>query len=162
MGNWFADAVGSLAGDLQYVFGSGSELQSADVRAENKAAAYADYSPGGRIYNQILNTRGQKAADAAWKAVQANYAAEGDLNVLQEEQLAGQEGANQGLQAVEALPGQVAGGIFNFSGATLWGFIKSIPWWVWLLLIGAGFVYLVGPAVVLGRARKVAGKAIGA
>jgi len=41
-----------------------------------QTTAFNDYAPGGRIYNNILQTQGQAAADAAWQSVQDHYATE--------------------------------------------------------------------------------------
>lgn len=53
---------------------------SAQLTAQNQALATNAYAPGGATYNQIAATRGTAAADAAWAQVQADYAAQNQVD----------------------------------------------------------------------------------
>jgi hypothetical protein len=64
-------------------------------------------------------------------------------------------GAKQGLDNVLAAPGKVVGAVGGASGSLLWGILKNIPWWAWLVGLAAGFVWLGGLELLRGRlARK--------
>lgn len=63
-----ADGV-SAAASLPGLVKTGQQLDTTITNQNN-----TDYAPGGRIYNNIVATQGQAAADAAWVKVQADDA----------------------------------------------------------------------------------------
>ncbi len=67
----FSDAAGAVK-DLAAAPGDlvDAAKQSEALDKQIVAQNANDYAPGGRIYNNILATQGQAAADAAWQAVQ--------------------------------------------------------------------------------------------
>lgn len=76
----------ALQNEWNAISGAASSVASsaANISAGNQAAATiatqnnSDYAPGGTIYNQILATQGQAAADAAWATVQSHEATQTD------------------------------------------------------------------------------------
>jgi hypothetical protein len=144
MSNWFADAIGSLAGDIEYYVGGGAQEQATgdQLDAQLQALNQTEYSAGGRVYNEIQDTQGTAAADQAYQTVQKDEASGATGNVLDELQTAGQEGANQGLSNLWS-------GIAN----ALKGALGLFPWWLWLLALGALFIYLGGLGWLERKAR---------
>lgn len=144
MGNWFADQIGALAGDVTYLFGGGAREQARGDQLDAQLSALngVEYAPGGRIYDEIQTQQGTAAADRAFDTVQADEQSGATGNVLDQLQTAGQEGANQGLN-------DFWGGI----GKALRGLLGIFPWWLWLLA-GAGlFLYLGGGRWLERKAR---------
>ena len=64
------------------------------------------------------------------------------------------EGLKEGLNNVLAAPGKIVGGVTGGAGQILWGILKGVPWWLWLLAIGGLFFYLGGGPVLEFLARK--------
>ena len=144
-GNPIANAVGSAVGWLYYKFsgtqaavdkGAQLDAQLAAVNAQN--AANGVYTP--EAYQQVLTDQ----QSAKFGDEQAT---------MEQEAIAG---ANDGLDRVTALPGQVSNGIFDIFGKTLGGMLKSVPWWVWLLGIVAVFFYLGGAVILRSLIKKAA------
>jgi len=147
MGNWFADQIGALAGDIQYVFGGGAaaQAQGNQLDAQLQTLNQSEYGQGGRIYNEIQAQQGTAAADQAYQTVQADETSGLTGNVLDQLQTAGQEGANQGLQD-----------FWGSIASALKGLLTIFPWWLWL---GAGvglFLYVGGFKLLKGRLAKLA------
>lgn len=46
------------------------------------------------------------------------------------------EGAAEGFNNVLDAPGKAVAMVTDAAGQTLWGVLKSIPWWIWLAAIG--------------------------
>lgn len=145
MGNWFADQIGALAGDVTYLFGGGASEQAKGDQLDAQLSALngVEYAPGGRIYDEIQSQRGTPAADEAFTAVQADEQSGATGNVLDQLQTAGQEGANQGLS-------DFWGGI----ASALKGLLGIFPWWLWLLA-GLGVFFYVGGGRWLERKARI-------
>lgn len=142
MSNWFADAIGSLAGDAVYYLGGGqqAEAQGQQLDAQLQQLNQTEYGAGGRIYNEIQDQQGTAAADKATQTVNADMASGATGDVLGQLQQAGQEGANQGLND-----------FWSQIGGALKGLLTIFPWWLWL---GAGvwlFIYLGGLRLFRGK-----------
>ncbi|SRR6266404_1725800 len=60
-------------------------------------------------------------------------------------------GAEQGLQNVLTAPGKVVGLVGSGSSTLLWGIVKNIPWWAWIVAVGALFVWMGGLSLLRGR-----------
>jgi hypothetical protein len=145
MSNWFADQIGSLAGDVVYAFGGGAAEQAQGNQLDAQLAQLngTEYGAGGRIYNEIQDQQGTAAADKAAQTVQADEASGATGNVLDQLQTAGQEGANQGLND-----------FWGSISSALKGLLTIFPWWLWL---GAGvglFIYLGGLGFLARMARR--------
>jgi hypothetical protein len=146
MGNWIADQIGALAGDVTYLFGGGAQEQARGNQLDAQLATLnqSEYGAGGRIYNEIQDQQGTAAADQAYQTVQADEQSGRTGNVLDQLQQAGAEGANQGLQDFW---GSIAG--------ALKGLLTIFPWWLWL---GAGvglFIYMGGLRLLKGKLGKL-------
>lgn len=61
------------------------------------------------------------------------------------------QGATDGLNNVLNFPGEVVGAAGQGSSQLLWGVLKNIPWWVYLVAAGALFVWMGGLALLRGR-----------
>jgi len=65
-----------------------------------------------------------------------------------------QEGAAEGWNNVLNAPGKLVDATGQASGQLLGGILKGIPWWVWLGLVGYGFIYLGGLNLIKGKVFK--------
>ena len=74
--------------------------------------------------------------------------------MLASEQQAAQEGANQGLQAALDAPGKALGAAGQASSSLLWGLLKNIPWWVYVVGLGAIFVWMGGLSLLKGSLKR--------
>ena len=61
------------------------------------------------------------------------------------------EGAAEGLNNVLNAPGKVVGAVGSSLSQAVWGVLKNIPWWVWLVGLGALFVWMGGLSLLRGR-----------
>jgi len=106
-----------------------------------------DYSPGGKIYNQIAARDGQQAADKANKQVQA------DLASSQTGDVTGQvsDTFNQALSDETKGIGSAGSG---FISSLLKNLFNVIPWQVWLIGGLALFVWLGGLELLRGVIHK--------
>jgi len=161
MANFFSRLVGDVAGGWEYITGgAAANKQFEQLNAQNQADYAARYAPGGASYNKIAATQGVQVADAAYQTVQSDYsnAAAQESNYLDQLDQAGTEGAQSGLDNVTALPGKIVGGVTGIAGSTLWGVLKNIPWWVWLVALGFLFFYLGGGLALRSRGQKLIGR----
>ena len=80
MSNVISDSVGSVAGWWTNTFGEGAGATAKGQALDAQLAAMnqRDYAPGGVIYQQIEDTQGPAAADAAYAADQTNLANPGE------------------------------------------------------------------------------------
>jgi hypothetical protein len=136
---------------LGSLFGA-KDLQT-QANADNAAQQQAlqDYAPGGRVYESILNSQGQAAADAAWNTATGHVQAEvGDSqNIDTQLTDAFQQGAQEGAQNMAQTAGQLFSAfIAKPSTVALQALLKAIPWWWWLVGLGFLFFYFGGAARV--------------
>ena len=61
------------------------------------------------------------------------------------------EGAAEGLNNVLNAPGWLVGVVGEKTGQALWGVLKNIPWWVYLVGLGGIFVWMGGLSLLRGR-----------
>lgn len=65
------------------------------------------------------------------------------------------EGAAEGLDNILDTPGKVVGTVGSWSGQLLWGVLKNIPWWAWIVAAGLAFWWLGGAVLLRGRLSKL-------
>jgi len=61
------------------------------------------------------------------------------------------EGLAEGWQNVLTAPGRAVGAVGGSAGTVLWGILKNIPWWAYLIGVIAAFFYLGGSLAMLRR-----------
>ena len=62
-----------------------------------------------------------------------------------------EEGAKEGLNNVLNAPGNLIGAVGSGLSQTVWGILKNIPWWIYLVGLGALFVWMGGLTLLRGR-----------
>jgi hypothetical protein len=60
-------------------------------------------------------------------------------------------GAKEGLQNALNAPGKLVGAVGGGASTLLWGVLKNIPWWVYVVAAGALFIWMGGLALLRGR-----------
>ena len=111
-----------------------TQAQGQALDAQLAALNNQDYSPGGRIYEQIAAKDGTDAADKTLTIVQGNLATGATGDVLGQVGGAFQEGWQQGAM-------NERNAISGFINSTVGNFVRVIPWQIWLIAILAGTVY---------------------
>ncbi|MEI6075555.1 MAG: hypothetical protein WCS94_08285 [Verrucomicrobiota bacterium] len=147
MSNVISDSVGSLAGWWTNTFGEGAGATAKGQALDAQLAAInqRDYAPGGVIYQQIEDTQGTAAADAAYAADQTNLATQQSDTATFKDQVtaAAQQGAADGL---------------NKGKSAVNGFFESlfgvIPASVWIITAVGLFLYFGGWQWLTRKARK--------
>jgi hypothetical protein len=116
-----------------------AQALSNQLDAQNAAGQQAEIAKG--LYTQAQQDA-VNAETADTTATGIDVAGQIDSSFVQ--------GAQQGLQAELALPGQIVGAAGSGASSLLWGILKNIPWWVWLVGAGALFVWMGGLELLEG------------
>jgi hypothetical protein len=132
-----------------------TQTTGVDPSAEQARSDAAD-AANATIDQQLVDqgTWTQAQYDQAQADTAAGNLSTGDNNVIGAIDQAGTEGLQQGLNNVLNAPGAVVGAVGGGASQLLWGIIKSIPWWVWLVGAGAIFVWMGGLELLKGRLKK--------
>ena len=70
-----SSAASAVASDVSAAASIPSAIATSQaLDTQLQTTVESDFAPGGRIYEQIVATQGQAAADANWAKVQADYA----------------------------------------------------------------------------------------
>lgn len=104
--------------------------------------------------NQKLETAGyvsQGYSDLAAQDISAGNASTGANDVVGSVDAEFAAGAKEGLQNVLEAPGKAVGLVGKGANTVLWGILKNIPWWVYLVALGALFVWMGGLTLLKGR-----------
>lgn len=104
--------------------------------------------------NQKLEDAGyvkQGYTQLAAQDIAAGNVSTGDNNVVASVDSEFAAGAQQGLQNVLNAPGKAVGALGGGASTLLWGILKNIPWWVYLVAVGALFVWMGGLSLLRGR-----------
>jgi len=101
--------------------------QAAD--AQLQAMNAADYGPGGKYYSP-----------ENWATVQSNAAKEISYNPTDQRGAIQQTFSDKLAAQAAAIFGVPAGAL----GSVIWAILKAIPWWIWLGMAFALFVWLGG------------------
>jgi len=144
--SWLDSAIGNAASWVNHVVSgtpTAGELQAQSaaldqqlmngVPGTNFGGDYAQYAPGGSVYKQILDSRGQAAADAAWQSVSGDLSAQVAYTNAIPGQIgqAAEAGAQQGLDnvfaGVQGLPGKFLG-LLGYQ----WLIVAAIALFFWL------------------------------
>lgn len=133
MGLWNSLRSAVLGVDLEEVQRT-SDATDAALQAENAK----DYSPGGTVYNQIVEERGVAAANETYEIVQGHEATQ-HIDVEAEVDEAFDQGLAEGAQNIK---GTIAAP-FKLTWAIL-------PWQVWLVGLVALFLYMGGGVFLKG------------
>jgi hypothetical protein len=123
-----------------------------DLTAEQQRAQQLD--AGITAANQQLVDAGywdQATFDQAQTDIAAGNVSTGTNDVLASVDSEFAAGAQQGLQNVLHAPGAVVGAVGSGASTLLWGILKNIPWWVWIVGLGALFVWMGGLSLLRGR-----------
>ena len=111
--------------------------------------------------NQKEVDRGQITQQEADRRAQVLAAADAELgvnDVVGSVSGAFGEGLKEGAQNVLEAPGKAAAAITGAANqaasGVFYGIIKNIPWWAWLVGLGALFVWMGGLSLVRGRLAK--------
>jgi len=115
-----------------------SDSLDAQIMAANQKLADAGY------VNQAY-------VDLAAQDIAAGDATTGTDNVLASVNAEAAAGAKEGLNNVLTAPGKVVGAVGSGASTLLWGIVKNIPWWIWIVGAGALFVWMGGLALLKGR-----------
>ena len=92
----------------------------------------------------------QAQSDAAQQSMQAGNVSTGDNNVVGSINSEAEAGLMDGVNNVLTAPGKVLGAVTGGAGTLLGGILKAIPWWIWLALAGALFVWMGGLEILEG------------
>jgi len=107
-------------------------------------------------YNAALDRR--EAAGTVTPDVAAADRAYVNGIVLEDTNAAARQGFTEGLQEgwqnVLNAPGNAVGAVGSNVGQVLWGILKNIPWWAYLLALAVGFFYFGGFALLARRVLK--------
>ncbi len=125
--------------------------------AQTSAEQQANYD---RQVQQYKDALAQRQAAGTLTQAQQDEASTYLANANLESQDAGAaqgfaEGAAQGFQNVLDAPGKVVGFVGDSAGSLLGGVLKNIPWWIYLAVAAALFVWMGGLALLRGRLAKV-------
>jgi hypothetical protein len=104
--------------------------------------------------NQALADQGyvsQDYVDLAAQDIAAGNASTGADNVVASVNSEAAAGAAEGLNNVLTAPGKVVGAVGGSASTLLWGILKNIPWWVYLVGAGALFIWMGGLMLLKGR-----------
>lgn len=104
--------------------------------------------------NQNLENAGYVPAgytELAAQDIAAGNASTGADNVVASVNSEAAAGAAEGLNNVLTAPGKVVGAVGSGLNTVLWGVLKNIPWWVYLVGLGALFVWMGGLTLLKGR-----------
>lgn len=104
--------------------------------------------------NQELVNRGiwtQTQYDAAARDISTGNESTGANDVVGSVDSEFKAGAEQGLQNVLEAPGRAVGAVGDSLSTAGWGILKNIPWWVYLVGLGALFVWMGGLSLLKGR-----------
>lgn len=125
----------------------------AEAQAKGDAADAANQALNQKLLEQGLLT--QQQYDQTVQDFQQGNAATGTDNPQQAIADQFNEGLKEGAQNVLSAPGKVVGAVGEGAGTLLWGILKNIPWWAWLVGAAALFVWMGGLELLRGRlARK--------
>jgi len=145
MPSWFNNVVSYFANDGV----SADELQANSDRLD-ALKAEQDRRTAARLRNEL-----DEETAAEWeREVEFNRTRPGNttgLNVNAELDTAYDEGLAEGQANLTS----AVRGPFNVAGKALTGILAGIPVWVWLLALGALFIYVGGPGYV---AKQLKGK----
>ena len=132
-----------------------TQATGVDPAAEQARSDAAD-SGNAAIDQQLLEqgTWTQAQYDQAMADTAAGNASTGDNNVAGSINTAAEQGLMEGVNNVLNAPGQLVGAVGGGAGQLLWGIIKAIPWWVYLLAAVAIFVWMGGLELLRGRLAK--------
>jgi hypothetical protein len=124
--------------------------------AQQQAISDAADAGNAAIDQQLLEqgTWTQTQYDAAMADTAAGNASTGDNDVTGAVTAEGEAGLQEGLNNILTAPGKALGAVTGGAGTLLWGIIKNIPWWVYLLGAGAIFVWMGGLELLRGRLAK--------
>ncbi len=132
-----------------------TQATGVDPAAEQARSDAAD-AANATINQQLVDqgTWTQAQADAANADIATGNASTGDNNVMGAIDAAGQAGLAEGLNNILTAPGNLVGAVGSGASTMLWGIVKAIPWWVWLVAAGALFVWMGGLELLRGRLGK--------
>jgi len=129
-----------------------SLVTGVDLEAEQQRSNTIDAQSA--VTNQQLVERGfytQQEADDSNKAIAEANQRNGTADVVGSVTDAFDEGLKEGAHNVLKFPGDVVGGVGSGLSELLGGVLKNIPWWAYVVGLGALFVWMGGLSLLRGR-----------
>jgi multidrug efflux pump subunit AcrA (membrane-fusion protein) len=125
----------------------GTDLTAEQQRSNELDAKIAQANQ--RLVDQGVWTQTQY--DQAQQDISSGNQSTGADNVVQSVDMEAKAGLQEGLNNVLDAPGKVVGAVGSGLSQTLGGILKNIPWWVYLVGLGALFVWMGGLSLLRGR-----------